>query len=102
MDGEPAIVHVTNFASVQVAGDAYRSGRTVELWLDEAPSDVGRRAVDFASGLVYALGGTITKLGSEHFRLDPLRQPPEATGVREPRRPVPASGGGVVRLSALA
>jgi len=96
MAPEPRVVRAHSFDDAQGVGDAFRSGRSVDLWLDELPEDEARRLIDFASGLVYA-GGIMQRVGPWRYQLDPSPpQPPDAgtSDDREPRNPRPYAGSG--------
>ena len=95
MSAEPLVISIVRFAAVQQAADAYRLGATVDVRFDETDSQLARRVIDFATGLVYATAGTMTKLDERRFRLVP-GTPTGGAGDREPRRPPPVSGAGAV------
>jgi len=48
---------IENFPDLQSVGAAYLSGQIVELRLDSIEEDLARRAIDFASGLVFGTQG---------------------------------------------
>ena len=73
------VVHVTAFQTVQQIADAYRDGASVDIMLDATSADIGRRAVDFASGVAYGTGGRLEKVDVSHFRLSPAMR---ATSAR--------------------
>jgi hypothetical protein len=96
MVAEPRVVCAHSFNDAQGVGDVFRSGRSVDLWLDELPEDEARRLIDFASGLCFA-GGTMQQVGPWRYQLDPLppRSPDSGTSNdREPRNPRPYAGSG--------
>ena len=98
---KPAAFRLEGFDQVPQVADAFQSGAVVDLRLDGAPDSEARRVLDFGSGLVYAAGGAIEKLGPQRFRLVPSTpQAPAAgsSGDREPRTPWPPLGSGVVTL----
>ena len=93
------VIHVGDFDDLEEACRAYRSGVTVELWLDTAIDATGHRAIDVASGMVYVTDGIMTKLGERRFRLVPVvHDPLDGGDDRAPRRPQPPAGGPVAAL----
>lgn len=70
-----AKVHVvtpTRFADAQEVGDRFRSGQPVVVNLQTADAPgLGRRMVDFCSGVTYALSGSLEKIGDQVFLLTP-------------------------------
>ena len=99
---EPRIVECKAFNDCQEVGDRFKANQVVDMLLVQTSEQDARRLEDFASGLVYAAGGTMERIGPEQFRLTPPT-PPDAgkSGDREPRSPKPVSGadGAVVPLS---
>ena len=70
----PAKVHVVEpkaFNDAQEIGDRLRSSTPVIVNLQGLERDLQRRLIDFASGLCYALGGTMSKVGDQVFLLTP-------------------------------
>jgi cell division inhibitor SepF len=70
----PAKVHVVEpkaFNDAQEIGDRLRSSTPVIVNLQGLDRDLQRRLIDFASGLCYALGGTMSKVGDQVFLLTP-------------------------------
>ncbi len=70
----PAKVHVIEphaFNDAQEVGDRLRSGTPVIVNLQGLDRELQRRLIDFASGLCYALGGTMSKVGDQVFLLTP-------------------------------
>ncbi|HET7482494.1 MAG TPA: cell division protein SepF, partial [Actinomycetota bacterium] len=53
------LVHPTSFNDAQEVGDKFREGFSVIMNLQAADRELGRRLVDFASGLAYGLGGSM-------------------------------------------
>ena len=58
---ESQIIVARNFSDAQALADAIRAGRGVVLDLRSTEPEMVRRIVDFASGLVYALEGKMSK-----------------------------------------
>ena len=65
------LVQPTAFNDVQEVGDKYREGFSVLMNLQAADPDLRRRLVDFASGLAYALGGTLQPVAERVFLVTP-------------------------------
>ncbi|HTL83803.1 MAG TPA: cell division protein SepF [Acidimicrobiia bacterium] len=69
-----ARVHVmepSGFNDAQDVGDRLKSGQPVILNLQGVDRDLQRRLIDFASGLAYALNGTMSKAADQVFLLTP-------------------------------
>ena len=59
------------FNDAQEIGDRLRSATPVIVNLQGLDRDLQRRLIDFASGLCYALAGTMSKVGDQVFLLTP-------------------------------
>ena len=95
MATEPRLVRCRAFNDCQAVGDAFKTNQIVDMLLNQTSERDVRRLKDFASGLVYAAGGTMEKVGPEHFRLTKPSPPPpgpETSADREPRSPKPLVG----------
>lgn len=69
-----ARVHVVapvKFADAQEIGDRFKNGQPVIVNLQGAESSLGRRMIDFCSGVTYALGGAMDKVADQVFLLTP-------------------------------
>ena len=67
-------VHVMDprgFNDAQEVGDRLKNGQPVILNLQGVDRDLQRRLIDFASGLAYALSGTMSKAADQVFLLTP-------------------------------
>ena len=66
---------VDSFDDLEAVGEAFRSGArvTAELRGDDR---MARRAVDFMSGLAYALDGDIERVAERMFLLSPAEEEP--------------------------
>ncbi len=67
-------VHVMDpkgFNDAQEVGDRLKAGQPVILNLQGVDRDLQRRLIDFASGLAYALNGTMAKAADQVFLLTP-------------------------------
>ncbi|MGO9876777.1 MAG: cell division protein SepF [Acidimicrobiia bacterium] len=102
MATEPQLVRCKAFIDCQEVGDRFKANQVVDMLLTRTSEQDARRLTDFASGLVYAAGGTMEKIGPEQFRLTPPPPPAGTSGDREPRSPKPAAGtdGAVVPAAA--
>lgn len=60
-----------SYEETQEIADHLRSRRPCVVNLQRVRSDIALRIVDFLSGTVYALGGSISKLGSNIFLCTP-------------------------------
>lgn len=65
------LVHPTSFNDAQEVGDKFREGFSVLMNLQGADRDLGRRLVDFASGLAYGLGGSMQPVAESVFLITP-------------------------------
>jgi cell division inhibitor SepF len=69
-----AKVHVVapgKFSDAQEIGDRFKSGQPVIVNLQAADRELGRRMIDFCSGVTYALGGSMDKVADQVFLLTP-------------------------------
>lgn len=68
---KPQVVAPRSFNDAQEVGDRFRGGAPVILNLKETEPDLGRRLIDFCSGLCYGLRGQMTKVGEGVFLVTP-------------------------------
>lgn len=61
------LVKPNHFEEVKSIVDYLNDGKTVVLNLEETPTDVQRRIVDFLSGAAYAIGGNMRKVAKCTF-----------------------------------
>jgi len=69
-----AKVHVcapAKFSDAQEIGDRFKNGQPVIVNLQGADRELGRRMIDFCSGVTYALGGSMDKVADQVFLLTP-------------------------------
>lgn len=59
------------FNDAQEVGDKYRQGHSVLMNLQSVEPDLARRLVDFASGLVYGVGGSLQPVAERVYLLTP-------------------------------
>jgi cell division inhibitor SepF len=64
VEAQSDILVVEEFADAKILADRVRDRVPVVLELRKADPDLVRRVIDFASGLIYALEGTMTKIGN--------------------------------------
>jgi cell division inhibitor SepF len=69
--GEPYTVRPRRFDSAQEVADKFKEGLPVIMNLEAADREVSRRLIDFASGLCYALDGSMEKVASGVYLLKP-------------------------------
>lgn len=67
---EPIRHEVVTFTDVVGPADDYRSGHPIVVNV-VADRDVGRRIIDFMSGLAYGTGGTLEKAAEQLYLLTP-------------------------------
>lgn len=60
-----------SYAEAELIGQRFREGNPVVMDLSKLDSDLGQRLVDFASGLVYALNGSVERIAKKVFLLSP-------------------------------
>ncbi|MDQ3570128.1 MAG: cell division protein SepF [Actinomycetota bacterium] len=71
---QSAKVHVvapTSFPDAQEIGDLLRANQPVIVNLQGADRELGRRMIDFCSGVTYALAGSMEKAADQVFLLTP-------------------------------
>ncbi len=72
--GPPAKVHLVvprSFNDAQQIADRFKSQIPVILNLQNADNDLSKRLIDFASGLTYALDGSMQRVADKVFLLTP-------------------------------
>jgi len=69
--GETVTVRPRNFNQAQEIADHFKEGVPVIVNLEGADREMSRRIIDFASGMCYALSGTMEKVGSGVYLLKP-------------------------------
>jgi cell division inhibitor SepF len=68
---DPHTVRPRGFDQAQEVADFFKSGQPVIMNLEAADREVSRRLIDFASGLCYALDGSMEKVASGVYLLKP-------------------------------
>jgi cell division inhibitor SepF len=69
--GEPYTVRPRRFDQAQEVADKFKEGQPVIMNLESSERDVSRRLIDFASGLCYALNGSMEKVATGVYLLKP-------------------------------
>ena len=73
-NSEPATVRPRSFNQAQELADRMKDGQSVILNLEATERDVARRLIDFASGVTYALDGSMEKVATGVYLLKPAPQ----------------------------
>lgn len=69
--GEPHTVRPRRFDQAQEVADKFKEGQPVIMNLEGTEREVARRLIDFASGLCYALDGSMEKVATGVYLLKP-------------------------------
>ncbi len=69
--GEPMTVRPLQFNQAQEIADHFKAGTPVIINLEDADDIVSRRIIDFASGLCYAMSGSMEKVARGVYLLKP-------------------------------
>jgi len=67
----PQVVSPRTFNDAQEVGDLFKRRQPVILNLQDLDRDLGRRLLDFASGVAYGLGGAVERVASHIYLLTP-------------------------------
>ena len=70
--GDPYTVRPRRFDSAQEIADKFKEGLPVIMNLEAADREVSRRLIDFASGICYALNGSMEKVATGVYLLKPV------------------------------
>jgi cell division inhibitor SepF len=76
VSADPYTVRPRRFDSAQEIADKFKEGLPVIMNLEGTERDVSRRLIDFASGLCYALDGTMEKVATGVYLLKPVGSRP--------------------------
>lgn len=68
---KPQLVAPRSFNDAQEVADRFRGGAPVILNLQETDAELGRRLIDFCSGLCYGLRGNMQRVGDRVFLVTP-------------------------------
>ncbi len=74
--GDPYTVRPRRFDSAQEIADKFKEGLPVIMNLEAADREVSRRLIDFASGICYALNGSMEKVATGVYLLKPISSRP--------------------------
>ncbi|MCU0259698.1 MAG: cell division protein SepF [Ilumatobacteraceae bacterium] len=69
--GEPHTVRPVRFDQAQEVADKFKEGQPVIMNLEGTEREVARRLIDFASGICYALDGSMEKVATGVYLLRP-------------------------------
>lgn len=69
--GEPVTVRPQRFEQAKEIADRFKEGQPVIMNLETTDAEVMRRLIDFASGICYALNGSMERVASGVFLLKP-------------------------------
>ncbi len=75
------------YDEAQVAADYLKTHRPIVINLRTAQKDLGKRLVDFLSGVAYALDGHMHRVGEEIFLFTPAHVPITTEHLREELAP---------------
>jgi len=81
---EPHTVRPRRFDQAQEVADKFKDGQPVIMNLEGTERDVARRLIDFASGICYALDGSMEKVATGVYLLKPPTQRPPSYDYDEP------------------
>ncbi len=79
---EPHTVRPRRFDQAQEVADRFKEGLPVIMNLESTEREISRRLIDFASGLCYALNGSMEKVATGVYLLKP---PPPRSGYESDR-----------------
>lgn len=88
VEAPTSIVVVEEFGDAKVLADRVRDRTPVVLDLRDTDSDLVRRVIDFSSGLIYALDGTMRRVGTGLV----LVLPPRVSLSRDEKRRLASAG----------
>ena len=74
---EPHTVRPRRFDQAQEVADKFKDGQPVIMNIEGTEREVARRLIDFASGICYALDGSMEKVATGVYLLKPPAQRPE-------------------------
>lgn len=60
-----------SYAEAELVGKRFREGNPVVVDLSRLDTDLGQRLIDFSSGLVYAMDGSLERIARKVFLLSP-------------------------------
>ena len=81
--GEPYTVRPRRFDQAQEVADKFKEGQPVIMNLESADREVSRRLIDFASGICYALNGSMEKVATGVYLLKPVPRTSQGDGYSD-------------------
>lgn len=84
---EIVVLEPAEYDEAQTAADYLKTHRPIVLNLRNAHKDLGRRMVDFLSGVAYAMDGHTHRVGDEIFLFTPAQVSITAEHLREEAGP---------------
>jgi cell division inhibitor SepF len=69
---QPVEVRPTRYDQAKEVADLFKGGNSVLLNIGSADSEVARRLLDFTSGLIYGMQGTMEKVSPGVFLIKPF------------------------------
>jgi cell division inhibitor SepF len=84
---EIVVLEPAQYEEAQTAADYLKTHRPIVLNLRNAHKDLGRRLVDFLSGVAYAMDGHTHRVGDEIFLFTPAHVSITADQIREKAAP---------------
>lgn len=79
---EVFVIDPKRFEDATRIADKFRENTPVVMNMQSIPPDVGRRIMDFVSGMTYALGGSMQRVGGAVFLITPGSIQPTAEAKR--------------------
>ena len=70
---EPHTVRPRRFDQAQEVADKFKDGQSVIMNLEGTDRSVARRLIDFASGICYAMDGSMEKVATGVYLLKPAQ-----------------------------
>jgi cell division inhibitor SepF len=68
---EPVAIRPTRYDQAKEIADLLKSGQPVAMNIGAADSEIARRLIDFASGVIYGIEGSMEKIAPGVFLLTP-------------------------------
>ncbi|MCB4207696.1 cell division protein SepF [Arthrobacter sp. UM1] len=78
-------IHPTSYNEAKLIGDSFRQGIPVIMNVTDIQESEAKRLVDFSAGLVFGLGGRISRVTNKVFLLTPEEVDVKAEGETKPQ-----------------
>lgn len=78
-------IHPTSYNEAKLIGDSFRQGIPVIMNVTDIQESEAKRLVDFSAGLVFGLGGRISRVTNKVFLLTPEEIDVKAEGETKPQ-----------------